>query len=159
MQNTTVLAQIREAADNVLGTMFMSPLVDHAQPKVENWIDPIIVGLDFKGRTISGTCALVTEESTAKVLSATFLFEDGDLTRRSSWEVMCELANMLCGRFLGQLASEESCHLSSPRSMIPGDIGNMRPLHQSVLHIAHGELLFLVELEMDHHPAAAEAAR
>jgi len=147
MQNIGVLAHIREAADNVLGTMFESPVTEGAQMQVAGWDDPIIVGLDFHGIGSHGKCALVTEESTARALSATFLCEDGDLTRRSAWEVMCELSNMFCGRFLAQLDSSCSFRLSPPRSMVPGEIGHMHPLYRSELHTSHGKLMFLVELE------------
>jgi hypothetical protein len=62
---------------------------------------------------------------------------------------MCELSNMFCGRFLAQLDSSRSFRLSPPRSLVPGEIGHMQPLHRSILHTTHGQLLFLVELEDD----------
>lgn len=149
MVNVTLQAHMREAADNVLATMFLCPLVDDPQVQVGRWTDPIIVGLEFQGRYSHGKCALVTEEATAMALSATFLCEDGGLSRRSAWEVMCELANMFCGRFLGQMDAHESYSLSSPQSLVPGDIGLMHPLHKSMLRTSHGVVLFLVELEAD----------
>lgn len=149
MVNVTLQAHMREAADNVLATMFLSPLVDDPQIQVSRWTDPIIVGLEFQGRHSHGKCAVVTEEPTARALSATFLCEDGDMTRGSAWEVMCELANMFCGRFLGQMDAQESYRLSSPQSLVPGDIGLMHPLHKSMLRTSHGVVLFLVELEAD----------
>lgn len=149
MLEARLAAHMREAADNVLATMFLSPLVENPQEQVSRWNDPIIVGLEFRGRHSHGKCALVTEESTARALSATFLCEDGEMSRHSAWEVMCELSNMFCGRFLGQMDAQESYSLSPPTSLVPGDIGLMHPLHKSSLCTAHGIVLFLVELEAD----------
>jgi hypothetical protein len=148
MHDAFFTEQIREAANVVLGTMFSTPLIEEQLAVAQcGWIDPIIVGLDFRGSSRHGTCALATEESTARLLSATFLCDDGDLTRRSAWEVMCELSNMFCGKFLGQLDCHQSYVLSPPRSLLPGDIGLMHPLHRSILHTSHGKLLFLVEID------------
>jgi hypothetical protein len=148
MHDATLTAHIREAADVVLGTMFRTPLIEEQYAVAQyGWIDPIIVGLDFRGNSRHGTCALATEESTARLLSATFLCDDGDLTRHGAWEVMCELCNMFCGKFLGQFDCHQSYVLSQPRSLVPGDIGLMHPLHRSILHTKHGKLLFLVEID------------
>ena len=104
------------------------------------------------GIATEGTCAIAMEEQTARHLAGTFLGGGdgtGDLPRLSAWEVMCELSNMLCGTFLGQFDCKESYALSSPRSMLPGEVGLMKPLHRSVLQTKHGGLLFVMALDAD----------
>jgi hypothetical protein len=142
---------MRAAANDVLGTMFMSPVLTGSSFPPDGWVDPIIVGLDFEGKKLSGTCALAMEEKTAQGLASVFLCpEEGiPVTRTSAWEVMCELSNMLCGTLLGQLDQEESYRLSSPRSLLPGEMGLMRPLHRNTLQTKHGGLLFIVALNSD----------
>ncbi len=151
MLTAAVHAKMRAAANDVLGTMFMSPVLTGTTFPPAGWVDPIIVGLDFEGKRLKGTCALAMEEGTARSLAGVFLsLEEGvPLTRTSAWDVMCELSNMLCGTLLGRLDQQESYVLSSPRSLLPGEIGLMRPLHRNTLQTKHGGLLFIVALNAD----------
>lgn len=151
MLTAAVHAKMRAAANDVLGTMFMSPVLTGTTFPPAGWVDPIIVGLDFEGKKMKGTCALAMEEQTARSLAGVFLCPEVGvaLTRNSAWEVMCELSNMLCGTLVGQMDKEESYVLSSPRSLLPGEMCLMRTLHRNTLQTKHGGLLFVVALNAD----------
>lgn len=149
---TEIHAQMRAAVHGVLEMMFTSPVLADTQFPPAGWVDPITVGLNFHGQTKRGICALAVEEPTARSLASVFLCTEVDsppLTRESSWEVMCELSNMICGSFLGSVDRQESYRLSSPRSLLPGEIGLIQPLHMSTLQTKHGDLLFVIAVEAD----------
>jgi hypothetical protein len=151
MLTAAVHSKMRLAANDVLGMMFMSPVLTGTTFPPAGWVDPIIVGLDFSGTRMHGTCALAMEEQTARNLASVFLCPDEatPVSRTSAWEVMCELSNMLCGKLLSQIDQQESYSLSSPRSMLPGEMGLMQPLHRNTLQTKLGAVLFIVSINAD----------
>ena len=60
-------------------------------------------------------------DASARMLAAGFLGEDeGMLTDSQPGEVVCELANMLCGSLVSKLESEESFDLAPPELVPAG---------------------------------------
>jgi hypothetical protein len=60
--------------------------------------------------------------ASARLLAAGFLGEDEEaLTASQPGEVVCELANMLCGSFVSGLEGEEKFELGSPELTADGE--------------------------------------
>lgn len=71
--------------------------------------------LDFRGEP-SGTFGLAVPSATASAIAANFLGDDEAGPNDSQTaEVICELANMVCGSLLAHLDPKRTFDLSSPR--------------------------------------------
>lgn len=76
--------------------------------------------LQFEGRP-SGGLKLAVSWPAARSIAADFLGEDEtSLTGQQVDEVVCELANMICGAMLSRVESDETFRLSTPR-MVAGE--------------------------------------
>ena len=102
-----------EAAQNVLEMMCASPVLRDEEFPPANVKDPILVELRFAGAA-HGRFLLAVDLPTGKALATTFMGMAGPVERQQVVEVLAELANMLCGQFLGQWNLEESFDLTSP---------------------------------------------
>ena len=79
--------------------------------------DWLAAGLQFCGPS-SGTFGLSTSLATARLLASNFLGEDDSAIDRSrAEEVLCELANMVCGCFLGLREGRSTYDLSHPQPL------------------------------------------
>jgi hypothetical protein len=115
-QNATL---IDEAVDTVLETMFFSATDGPGEPDCGG--DVLEASLAFAGRP-SGTLDVRLSAASACLLAAAFLGEDeASLTPTQPGEVLCELANMLCGALLSRLDGDEVFHLGSPRLVAPAE--------------------------------------
>ncbi len=98
--------------DSVLETMFFSAVWGPAEPETSGAV--LESRLAFHGRPC-GTFALCLSEPAARLLAAGFLGEDVEtLTGSQTSQVVCELANMLCGSLVSKLESDESFDLAPP---------------------------------------------
>jgi CheY-specific phosphatase CheX len=98
--------------DTVLETMFFAVVLGPAE--AETGAAALEARLVFRGRP-SGTLAVRLSTASARSLAAGFLGEDEEALGDSQvGEVVCELANMLCGSLVSRLGSEESFDLTSP---------------------------------------------
>src|SRR5450432_3808801 len=106
---------LRHAASSVLDMMFMAPVLSDQEFPPRHVESPIQVGLEFAGQ-VNGTFTLAVSSATAELLALNFMgMENSErLGRQAIVEVLGELANMLCGHFLGQLNYRETFRLSSP---------------------------------------------
>jgi hypothetical protein len=103
---------ISEVVERVLETMFFSAPWGPAEPETGGAV--LESRLAFRGRP-SGTFDVCLSEPGARLLAAGFLGEDEQtLTDSQTGQVVCELANMLCGSLVSKLQSEESFDLGSP---------------------------------------------
>ena len=103
---------ISDAVDAVLETMFFSAVLGPAEPETGCEIREAHVA--FRGR-LSGTLGVRLSETSAQLMAAGFLGEDEEsLTDTQPDQVVCELANMLCGSLLSKVESEESFDLAPP---------------------------------------------
>jgi hypothetical protein len=104
---------IAEVVEVVLETMFFSAPWGSAEPETGGSV--LESRLAFRGRP-SGTFDVCLSEHGARLLAAGFLGEDEEmLTDSQTGEVVCELANMLCGSLVSKLQSDRSFDLGSPR--------------------------------------------
>jgi len=98
--------------DSVLETMFFSAAWGPGEPETGGAV--LASRLAFHGRPC-GTFAVCLSEPAARLLAAAFLGEDVEaLTDSQIGQVVCELANMLCGSLVSKLESEESFDLAPP---------------------------------------------
>ncbi len=98
--------------DSVLETMFFTAPWGPAEPETGG--AALEARLAFQGSP-SGSLAVCLSEHAARLLAAGFLGEDEEtLTDAQTGQVVCELANMLCGSLVSRLESEESFDLAPP---------------------------------------------
>ncbi len=112
MSETNYDELVSGAVEAVLETMFFSSPLGPAE--VESSASVMQARLAFHGRP-SGTLSVCLSEPSARLLAAGFLGEDVEsLTDSQPGEVVCELANMLCGALVSKLESNKSFELTSP---------------------------------------------
>lgn len=103
---------ISEAVDAVLETMFFSTSLGPAEPETRGEV--LEARVAFRGR-LSGILGVCVSETCARLLAAGFLGEDEEaLTETQTRQVVCELANMLCGSLVSKLERDWSFDLASP---------------------------------------------
>lgn len=108
------------AVDSVLERMFFSATWGPADPETGGAV--LQSRLTFHGHP-SGTFTLCLSEPSARLLAAGFLGEDeATLSDAQAGQVVCELANMLCGSLVSKLQSDESFDLASPE-LVPSGSG------------------------------------
>jgi hypothetical protein len=105
--------QLLEGAVNaVLESMFFAESLGPAEPETGGGV--LEASLAFHGRP-SGTLGVRLSVASARLLAAGFLGEDEtDLTDSQPGEVLCELANMLCGSFVSSFERDEVFSLARP---------------------------------------------
>ena len=104
------------AAQSVLEMMCSSPVLRDEEFPPANVRNPILVELRFAGR-VGGRFALAVDLPTGEFLAKSFMGLPEPVERGQVVDVLTELANMLCGQFLGQLNFEESFDLTSPKEV------------------------------------------
>jgi len=106
---------LRLAAEEVLEKMFfVQPLEEHSGGADDSGT-VLSAELTFEGAP-SGSLTLAVSESAARQIAADFLGEDeGGVSDRKVQEVVCELANMICGSVLSRVESETTFRLAAPR--------------------------------------------
>jgi CheY-specific phosphatase CheX len=103
---------IGASVDAVLETMFFSAPLGPAEPETGGAV--LEARLQFRGNP-SGAVEVCLSEPCARLLAAGFLGEDEDtLTSSQPGEVVCELANMLCGSLVSNLETKECFELTTP---------------------------------------------
>ena len=112
MTDLTDYGCISEAVNRVLETMFYSAPLGSAEP--ETGAAVLDARLAFHGCP-SGTFLLSLSAPSARMLAADFLGEEPEaLTDSAPGHAVCELANMICGTMLSQVASEGIFQLDTP---------------------------------------------
>jgi len=133
MGNDRFTQLLSESVGEVLESMFFTGVFDEdASSKEERQL--IAARLSFRG-TPSGEFGIGTKPETVQKLSASFLGEDeSSISESQSGEVLCELANMLCGSFLSRLEKNGRFDLSKPElqpagTEMPQDCAIRREFH------------------------------
>ena len=102
-----------ESATEVLETMFFTSLTGVAAPEW-NETDCLDASLSFRGAR-SGAFGVRAPLAVARLVASNFLGADqDDLTAEQTAQVLCELANMLCGSTLCRLEKNRLFDLASP---------------------------------------------
>jgi CheY-specific phosphatase CheX len=137
---------LSESAAEVLeGMFFTSPLGSSALcGLMEN---SIAAGLFFRG-TPPGRFGICASMNTSRSLAASFLGKDPELIdEQQCGEVICELANMVCGSVLSRLEKDVLFELTQPKI---GEPESSRPENASVsltLELEEGSLLAWILVE------------
>jgi len=101
-----------EVMQAVLETMFFVAPMGPVDPEENAAV--VKASVAFRGHP-SGTLGVCVSKAAALPLAAGFLGEEEALLKDSQpGEVVCELANMLCGSFVSKLESEDCFELDSP---------------------------------------------
>jgi CheY-specific phosphatase CheX len=142
---------LRESVEEVLEKMFFVRTMGDAETGQP--VADLAARLTFEGDP-SGCLTLRIPQSAARSISADFLgAEEEDLSEPEIREVVCELANIICGSLLSRVESTTTFRLASPR-IVPvksEDDSFGECLH--ALEIANGALI--VTLQMDNGTCSA----
>ena len=113
-----VAQALAAAAEQVLDTMFFTTVISHSERAPEAAL-PVCACLEFRGEP-SGSFGVNMSECAARVVAANFLGDEPDaLSGAQVGEVICELANMICGAVLTQIHGENLFELTSPERQDP----------------------------------------
>jgi hypothetical protein len=115
-------AALAEAVEQILGTMFYTAGWDAASAPA----DPICAHLNFSG-VPSGEFELRVDCGAARAFAAAYLgLDHPDLTESAAGEMICELANMICGATLSRLHPDAIVKLDTPELSPPRPGGERR---------------------------------
>lgn len=123
MSETEVEQALGEAVEEVLEKMFFTGGLE--APPEETAPDEVAVRVEFEGSP-PGKLELAISRPAARAIAADFLAEDeAELTEAEAEEVVCELANMICGAMLSRVEGEALFRLAAPRILAEeeGDAG------------------------------------
>ena len=110
---------LRESVGEVLEKMFFISAFEEPPSQPASFRPCLTAQLAFDGDP-PGSLALRATCVAARSIAADFLGEDPDaLSARQVEEVVCELANMICGAVLSRVESRAVFRLSSPRIVPP----------------------------------------
>ena len=102
------------AAQQVLETMFFTTIVGERQGPPEG--PAVAARVSFEGSP-SGTFGLKLSAEAARALAANFLGVENDeeVSAAQTGEVICELANMVCGAMLSRVESGSTFQIAHPQ--------------------------------------------
>jgi CheY-specific phosphatase CheX len=135
-----------DSAVEVLETMFFTSVLGDASdlPTDTSWVS---AELSFRG-TRSGRFGVTVAAPAARIIAANFLGRQEELIfEAETGEVVCELANMLCGSVLSRLETEATFELSNPRLALEERGAPEQPAFSRLLAIPEGLLALRLELE------------
>jgi CheY-specific phosphatase CheX len=110
---------LSDAAAEVLESMFFTTLMEDSETSENAPARWISARLSFHGKP-PGRFGVRIPQETARKIAASFLgLEEDAITGTQVGEVVCELANMLCGSVLSRLEKETRFELSQPEIEAP----------------------------------------
>ncbi len=117
MAYAIVVEQLSEAlasaAEQVLDTMFFMAVVSQSESAPDSAL-PVCACLEFRGEPW-GSFGVNVSASAAQVIAANFLGDEPDaVSEAQTGEVICELANMICGALLTRVHADNLFELTSP---------------------------------------------
>jgi CheY-specific phosphatase CheX len=117
--DTSLRRALAESLDEVLEKMFfVRSLGEPQDPAAE---PAVTAHLTFEGDP-PGWLRLRVTSAAARSVAADFLGEEEpELSERQIGEVVCELANMICGSVLSRVEGTTTFRLSTPRLIASGD--------------------------------------
>jgi CheY-specific phosphatase CheX len=144
MHGPDLVQHLEPACTEVLETMFFTSVLEVGTGGEPAATPAVSSCLAFHGST-SGFFRVATSEEAAHSLAAAFLGEDEhDLPTEKRGEVICEMANMLCGSFLSRFGGESVFDLSHP------ELGSDPLEHADAMarfQLPEGEIVVSVRLE------------
>ncbi len=113
MRTELVAEALGDAAQSVLETMFFMVAEGEAEPVFPAETKLIRTSMTFTGWW-NGTFEMRTAVNCARTIAESFVGMDEDMSPTGVSDVMCELANMVCGSTLSHLAQDRIFDLSAP---------------------------------------------
>ena len=140
--------KLRHTAHTVLKMMFMAPVLADQEFPPPHVVNPILVGLEFVGQ-VKGIFTLAVASETGERLALNFMgMESGEqLDRQAVVEVLGELANMMCGHFLGQMKYQDTFRLCSPVELNLDSFAPKGHTYQRTVHLDQGSISLQVAVE------------
>jgi CheY-specific phosphatase CheX len=116
MTGTDIRPCMEDAVSEVLEAMCFISSEGQTDDEEGNYQSDWICGeLSFAGPT-SGSFGIAVSPATAAVMAANFLGEEESLlSKEQTLEVVCEMANMICGALLSHYDPKNAFTLSPPR--------------------------------------------
>jgi CheY-specific phosphatase CheX len=107
------------AVNSVLETMFFTAVGREQEPEES---PAIAAHLSFRGNP-SGDMVISLSMAAASPIAAGFLgVDEADLTEAQAGEVLCEMANMLCGWVISKIETKTSFDLAPQRLVPPENV-------------------------------------
>jgi CheY-specific phosphatase CheX len=162
MPDTDFDRALRDSVREVLEKMFFVQPLDAPFQDTETAGGDVAVKLTFDGSP-SGALTLCVSHSAARQIAADFLGADqADLSSSQIHEVVCELANMICGSVLSRVESTATFRLSKPEVFTAEErryrrqAADRRAIHS--VRIDSGTLTATVETRETACPVAEKSA-
>ena len=138
---------LSESAAEVLESMFFTSPLGSSDPCGRAMENSVAAGLFFHG-TPPGRFGICASMDAARSLAASFLGEDPEsIVEQQCNEVICELANMVCGSVLSSMEKDVLFELTQPKI---GEPESRRPENASVsleFELEEGSLLAWILVE------------
>jgi CheY-specific phosphatase CheX len=111
-----------DAANTILETMFFTMAEGYTEPLFAPDTPVLHAALSFSGAW-SGTFELKAPFDSARAITQSFVgaMDPEEVPDERVGEVICELANMVCGSTLSQLGDDKIFHLGTPYLVGPED--------------------------------------
>jgi len=146
MADTAVAESLAAAAADVLETMFFSTVIGEAAVSATAPADAVAARLQFSGAR-SGAFALRLTAGAAQVIAANFLAEETDEPSQAQvQEVVCELANMMCGSVLSRLDRGGHFELGQPAMADAAEVGGPAAVSRA-FDIGDGEIAVFLSVD------------
>ena len=153
MQPENISLALGDAAQDVLENMFFVVPEDRDDAGASIAPPEVHAHLEFSGEW-HGFFELQTAAESARALAEGFLgsFDGSEIEEDKTAEVVCELANMICGATLTRLASDKIFNLGSPaivptRSSKPAS-GTSDATASRTFDLGFGAILFTLSIGM-----------
>jgi CheY-specific phosphatase CheX len=115
MPEVDLAGTLAKSVDEVLETMFFTVALGAIDGSVLEGQDVVGACVAFEGMP-SGSLSVLVTSAAARTIAADFLGIDApDVDAQQTNEVVCEMANMICGSVVSALESGRLFRLSSPR--------------------------------------------
>jgi CheY-specific phosphatase CheX len=110
---------LRDSVKDVLEKMFFVQTLGESHVDGPAAADQITAQLTFEGQP-PGALTMRVTSAAARQIAADFLgVDEQEVSELRVAEVVCELANMICGSVLSRMESASSFHLSTPQIVPP----------------------------------------
>jgi CheY-specific phosphatase CheX len=152
---------LTECTTEVLEQMFfVQPVEEPVSHESQEAVDSSHLSVDvgFSGEP-SGRLLLRISKPAARSIAADFLAEDeAVLSEQQVGEVVCELANIICGSVLTRIESRTSFRLGSPRLLFQVPEPEMRPTAVRSLDLWNGNITIAMTTEPERCPETTKFA-
>lgn len=161
MTEIEIQPALRESVNEVLEKMFfVEPPGESPNARPAGILpDQIAAFLTFEGEA-AGSLSLRVTAAAARSIAADFLGDDAEsISERQMAEVLCELANMICGSVLSRVESATKFNLAPPRIVPSPEDPALGPgTAVYAVDLANGNLTVAVTLGTPTCPEPAQSA-